>query len=181
MKADGEFDVIVVGAGLSGIAAGHYLQALCPGMRFTILEGRQAIGGTWDLFRYPGVRSDSDMFTLGYSFRPWGSDASFAPGPAIRDYVAATAGEEGIDRHIRFGHRVTGADWDSGQARWTVAAATGAGDERLCCRFLFFCSGYYDYALAHDPDWTGRDSFSGRIVHPQFWPPDVDHAGRRVV
>jgi monooxygenase len=175
------FDVVVVGAGLSGIAAGHYLQTLCPGLSYTILEGRQAIGGTWDLFRYPGVRSDSDMFTLGYSFRPWESDASFAPGPAIRDYVVATAKEEGIDSHIRFGHRVTGADWDSAAARWDVVAATAHGEVRLSCRFLFFCSGYYDYAGGHDPQWPGRERFSGRIVHPQQWPADLDCTGRRVV
>ncbi len=180
--ADGAFDVIVVGAGLSGIAAGHYLQTLCPGMSYVILESRQAIGGTWDLFRYPGVRSDSDMFTLGYSFRPWESDAAFAPGPAIREYVNATAREEGIDRHIRFGHRVTGADWDSAQARWTVRASTqDHGDLRLSGRFVFFCSGYYDYEAGHVPDWPGRASFVGRIVHPQHWPADTDYAGKRVV
>ncbi|HXE47086.1 MAG TPA: NAD(P)/FAD-dependent oxidoreductase, partial [Ramlibacter sp.] len=121
------FDVIVVGAGLSGVAAGHYLQTLCPGFSYVILESRQAIGGTWDLFRYPGVRSDSDMFTLGYSFRPWQSDASFAAGPDIRNYVTDTAREEGMDRHIRFGHRVTAANWNSAQARWTVSAATDQG------------------------------------------------------
>jgi monooxygenase len=163
-SAPAYFDVLVVGAGLSGIAAGHYLQTLCPDRTYAILEGRQAIGGTWDLFRYPGVRSDSDMFTLGYSFRPWESDASFASGPVIRDYVVATARQEGIDGHIRFGHRVTGADWDSAQARWNV-----------------FCSGYYDYERGHDPQWPGRESFAGRIVHPQQWPADVDFAGRRVV
>ncbi|MDB5947892.1 MAG: NAD(P)/FAD-dependent oxidoreductase, partial [Ramlibacter sp.] len=175
------FDVIVVGAGLSGIAAGHYLQTLCPGRSYAILEGRQAIGGTWDLFRYPGVRSDSDMFTLGYSFRPWEGDASFAPGGAIREYVVATAREEGIDTHIRFGHRVTGAEWDSEQARWNLAASSGHGELRLSCRFLFFCSGYYDYARGHDPGWPGRETFAGRIVHPQHWPKDVDATGRKVV
>ncbi len=176
------YDVIVVGAGLSGIAAGHYLQTLCPSLSYVILESRQAIGGTWDLFRYPGVRSDSDMFTLGYSFRPWESDASFAPGPAIREYVAETAREEGIDKHIRFGHRVTGAQWDSVQARWSVSASTEeSGALRMTCRFLFFCSGYYDYALAHAPEWPGRETFAGRIVHPQHWPADLQHAGRKVV
>lgn len=176
------FDVIVIGAGLSGIAAGHYLQTLCPGLSYVILEGRQAIGGTWDLFRYPGVRSDSDMSTLGYSFRPWQSDASFAPGPAIREYVAATAREEGIDRQIRFGHRVTAADWDSIQARWTVSGSAGeSGVLHLTCRFLFFCSGYYDYAQGHQPDWPGRDAFAGPIVHPQHWPANLDCANRQVV
>ncbi len=176
------FDVVVVGAGLSGIAAGHYLQTLCPTLSYVILESRQAIGGTWDLFRYPGVRSDSDMFTLGYSFRPWESDASFAPGPVIREYVTATARDEGIDRHIRFGHRVTGADWDSAQARWTLAVGTdAAGRQTLTGRFVFFCSGYYDYEAGYEPEWPGRETFAGRIVHPQHWPPDVDCAGRQVV
>ena len=177
------FDVVVVGAGLSGIAAGHYLQDLCPGRSYVILEARQAIGGTWDLFRYPGVRSDSDMFTLGYSFRPWESDSSFAQGAAIREYVTATAREQGIDRHIRFGHRVTGADWDSQRACWSVTAIAGEDghEQRISCRFLYFCSGYYDYDQGHDPDWPGRQDFQGRIVHPQQWPADLDFAGRKVV
>ena len=136
------FDVVVVGAGLSGIAAGHYLQAICPDRSYAILESRGAIGGTWDLFRYPGVRSDSDMFTLGYTFRPWESDAAFADGPAIREYVRATAREEGIDSRIRFGHRVTSAEWESAQACWTVTASTADGDAQFRCAFLFFCSGY---------------------------------------
>ncbi|MGZ5194297.1 MAG: flavin-containing monooxygenase [Ramlibacter sp.] len=182
MSAAAEFDVVIVGAGISGIAAAHYLRALCPGRSFTILESRQAIGGTWDLFRYPGVRSDSDMFTLGYSFRPWESNASFAAGPLIREYVTATAREEGIDRHIRFGHRVTGAQWDSQQARWTVSAATGDGaSAHITCRFLFFCSGYYDYERGHEPEFAGRESFAGTIAHPQHWPEGLDHAGKKVV
>ena len=180
------FDVVVVGAGLSGIAAAHYLQSLCPDRSYVILENRQAIGGTWDLFRYPGVRSDSDMFTLGYSFRPWESDTSFAAGPAIRDYVNATARDEGIDQHIRFGHRVTGADWDGRQARWHVTAALSAPGEltrevRFACRFLFFCSGYYNYEHGHEPQWPGREDFRGRIVHPQHWPADLDYRHKKVV
>jgi len=183
MSAAAEFDVVIVGAGISGIAAAHYLQALCPGRTFTILESRQAIGGTWDLFRYPGVRSDSDMFTLGYSFRPWQSDASFAAGPLIREYVTETARAEGIDRHIRFGHRVTGAQWDSQQARWTVSAAidNGGSAATLTCRFLFFCSGYYDYEHGHEPEFAGRETFAGTIVHPQHWPEGLDYTGKRVV
>jgi monooxygenase len=182
MSAAAEFDVVIVGAGISGIAAAHYLQALCPGRTYTILESRQAIGGTWDLFRYPGVRSDSDMFTLGYSFRPWESDASFAAGPLIRNYVTDTARTEGIARHIRFGHRVTGAQWDSQQARWTVSAATDDGmNSDIACRFLFFCSGYYDYERGHEPEFAGRESFAGTIVHPQHWPEGLDYAGKRVV
>lgn len=181
MDAEESFDVVVVGAGLSGIAAGYHLGNACPGRRYVILESRQAIGGTWDLFRYPGVRSDSDMYTLGYSFRPWNDNASFAAGPAIRDYVTATAREFGIDRHIRFGHRVTGAAWDSAQARWTVEVSTAQGARRLSCRFLFFCSGYYDYERGHDPEFEGRDVFQGPIVHPQHWPAGLDYEGRRVV
>jgi monooxygenase len=182
-EGDVFIDVVVVGAGLSGIAAGHYLQTLCRARTYVILESRDAIGGTWDLFRYPGVRSDSDMSTLGYSFRPWASDVSFAAGPAIRDYVRATAREEGIDRHIRFGHRVTGADWDSRSARWTVSATRGDGKEpvRFTCRFLFFCSGYYDYARGHEPEWPGRASFPGTVVHPQHWPAGLDYLGKRVI
>lgn len=176
-----EFDVVVVGAGLSGIAAAHHLQAGCPGRTYVVLEGRDAIGGTWDLFRYPGVRSDSDMFTLGYSFRPWASDAAIAPGPAIRDYIRDTARAHGIDRHIRYGHRVTAAAWDSRQARWTVQVRAGDAALRFSCRFLFFCSGYYDYAQGYQPQWAGREQYAGRVVHPQHWPEDLSVAGRRVV
>ena len=176
-----EFDVVVVGAGLSGIAAAHYLQRECPQERFVLLEGRDAIGGTWDLFRYPGVRSDSDMFTLGYSFRPWTSDASIARGPDIRKYIEDTAREEGVLPHIRFGHRVTAAHWDSGAARWTLEVLADGQAQRFTCRFVFFCSGYYDYAQGYEPQWPGRDSFRGRIVHPQHWPADLDYAGKQVV
>ena len=177
------FDVVVVGAGLSGIAASHYLQTLCPARSHVVLESRNAIGGTWDLFRYPGVRSDSDMSTLGYSFRPWTDDASFAPAAAIRDYVEATAREEGIDRHIRFGHRVTAANWDSTRARWrvTVSADGNRSEKSIECRFLFFCSGYYDYERGYEPAFTGRHDFTGPVVHPQRWPVDLDYAGKRVI
>lgn len=174
-------DVVVVGAGLSGVAAAHYLRRECPGETFLILEGRDAIGGTWDLFRYPGVRSDSDMFTLGYSFRPWTSDAAIAQGPAIRDYIRETARDEGVLPHIRFGHRVVSADWDSQRALWTVEAVHAGQPVRFACRFLFFCSGYYDYGQGHDPQWPGREQFGGRVVHPQQWPEDLDYAGKRVV
>jgi len=184
-SVDTAFDVVIVGAGLSGIAAAHYLQALLPQHSYTILESREAIGGTWDLFRYPGVRSDSDMYTLGYSFRPWEGDSSFAAGPAILDYVRATARDEGIGPHIRFGHRVTAAAWDSRRARWTVTTAVTAssatGEARFTCRFLFFCSGYYDYAQGHVPQWPGQEAFRGRVVHPQSWPQELDWQDRNVV
>jgi len=176
-----EVDVVVVGAGLSGVAAGHYLRSLCPDRSFVMLEGREAIGGTWDLFRYPGVRSDSDMFTLGYTFRPWTSDAAIAEGGAIRDYIRATAREEGLLDRIRLRHRVLAADWDGGQARWTLQVDADGVPQTMRCRFLFFCSGYYDYQAGHAPELAGRDDFTGRIAHPQHWPADLDYAGRRVV
>jgi cation diffusion facilitator CzcD-associated flavoprotein CzcO len=172
---------VVVGAGLSGVAAAHYLRRQCPQERFVILEGRDAIGGTWDLFRYPGIRSDSDMFTLGYTFRPWTSDASIADGASIRDYIRDTARDEGILPQIRFGHRVTSANWDAAAARWSVDVESAGEAKRFTCRFLFFCSGYYDYEQGYEPEWPGRESFSGRIVHPQHWPADLDYAGKKVV
>ncbi len=175
------FDVLVVGAGLSGIAAAHYLQSQCPDRSFALLEGRDAIGGTWDLFRYPGIRSDSDMFTLGYTFRPWTSDASIAQGEAIREYIRATAREEGVASKIRFRHRVSGANWDPATARWTVQVDAAGTPRTFTCRFLFFCSGYYDYARGHDPEFAGREQFGGRVVHPQHWPEDLDVTGKRVV
>ena len=179
--ASTDFDVVVVGAGLSGIAAAHHLRQRCPKERFVILEGRHAIGGTWDLFRYPGVRSDSDMFTLGYSFRPWTSDATIAQGPEIRRYIEDTARAEGTLDRIRFGHRVVAAHWDSAQARWTLDVEAEGAMLRFTCRFAFFCSGYYDYAQGHAPRWPGQDIFGGRIVHPQHWPEDLELAHRRVV
>ncbi|MEJ1968216.1 MAG: NAD(P)/FAD-dependent oxidoreductase [Rhizomicrobium sp.] len=177
------FDVIIVGAGLSGIGAGYHLQASCPGKTYAILEGRDAIGGTWDLFRYPGIRSDSDMYTLGYIFKPWVEAKAIADGPSIRNYVRETAAENGIDKHIRFNTKVTRADWSSAAARWTVEAEAGAGKTpvRFTCNFLFMCSGYYDYAGGHDPEFPGKAGFAGTIVHPQFWPETLDYAGKKVV
>ena len=180
-------DTIIVGAGLSGIGAAVHLQNDFPGRRFTILESRAAIGGTWDLFRYPGVRSDSDMFTLGYAFKPWTDAKSLADGPAIRRYIVDTAVEHGLDRQIRFGHQVLRADWSSADARWTLeiahaADATGATRRsRISCNFLLACSGYYRYSEGHAPEFAGAADFNGRIVHPQFWPADLDYAGKRVV
>ncbi len=176
-------DVIVVGAGLSGIAAGHHLQARCPWASYAILEARDAMGGTWDLFRYPGIRSDSDMHTLGYSFRPWRDGPSIADGASIRRYIEETAAEEGIDRQIRFGHRVLAADWSTPDARWLVTVERTDTGERveLTCGFLFSCSGYYRYDHGYLPDFAGMDRFGGTIVHPQAWPEDLDVAGKRIV
>ena len=176
-------DVVIVGAGLSGVGAAHYLQDRCPWASYTILEGRGAIGGTWDLFRYPGVRSDSDMFTLGYSFRPWESDRALAGGGSIRDYISDTARQEGIDRRIRYHHRVVRAEWSSADACWTLAMErTDTGETRdMRCRFLFSCTGYYRYDRGYLPDFPGMDRFEGTLVHPQFWPEDLDYSGKRVV
>jgi cation diffusion facilitator CzcD-associated flavoprotein CzcO len=175
------FDVMIVGAGLSGIGAAYHLQAEAPRKSYVILEGRDAIGGTWDLFRYPGIRSDSDMFTLGYNFKPWTEAKAIADGPSIRKYVRATASENGIDKNIRFNHMVKRASWDSSTARWTVEAETAGQIARFTCNFLFMCSGYYAYSGGHDPEFTGRETFKGRIVHPQKWPEDLDYTGKRVV
>jgi cation diffusion facilitator CzcD-associated flavoprotein CzcO len=176
-------DVLVVGAGLSGVAAGHYLQQRCPWATYAILEGRDALGGTWDLFRYPGIRSDSDMFTLGYSFRPWDGERSIADGPSIRRYIQQTAAAEGIDRHIRYRHRVVRAEWSTEQACWQVTAErTDTGETlELSCDFLFLCTGYYRYEHGHQPAFPGLDSFTGTFVHPQHWPEDLDVTGQKVV
>jgi cation diffusion facilitator CzcD-associated flavoprotein CzcO len=176
-------DVLIVGAGLSGIGAGHYVQAECPWASYAIFEARDAIGGTWDLFRYPGVRSDSDMFTLGYKFRPWPSDQSIADGGSILRYIKDVAAEDGIDRHIRFNHRIVGADWSSADAVWHVRAVrSDTGDTvHLTCGFLFSCTGYYRYDGGYLPDFAGMERFPGAIVHPQHWPDDLDYGGKRVV
>ncbi|BCJ48837.1 monooxygenase flavin-binding family protein [Actinoplanes sp. NBRC 14428] len=169
------FDVLIVGAGLSGIGAAWRLRQRRPGTTYAILEARAAMGGTWDLFRYPGVRSDSDMFTLGYPFRPWRGDRSMAAGDAILRYIRDTADEGGITPHIRFGTRVTAASW--ADSRWTVTTGNGT----FTCDFLYACAGYYDYAHGYQPDFPGLDDFRGTLVHPQFWPAGLDYAGKRVV
>ncbi|HEY3018556.1 MAG TPA: NAD(P)/FAD-dependent oxidoreductase [Solirubrobacteraceae bacterium] len=176
-------DVLIVGAGLSGIAAGYHLQAGCPGKSYAILESRDSIGGTWDLFRYPGIRSDSDMFTLGYGFRPWKAAKAIADGPAILEYVKDTAREYGIDRHIRFNHRVVRAEWSSDDQRWTVEVERTDTQEtvQLTAGFLFTCTGYYRYDEGYTPELPGTERFKGQIVHPQHWSDDVDYAGKRVV
>jgi cation diffusion facilitator CzcD-associated flavoprotein CzcO len=177
------FDVLIVGAGISGIGAGYHLQTRCPGRSYAILEGRETLGGTWDLFRYPGIRSDSDMYTLGYSFRPWTEPKSIADGRAILSYLEETARAYGIDHRIRFRHSVKRASWSSEGARWTVEAERGEAREpvRFTCNFLFVCAGYYDYEQGYTPEFPGTERFAGRIVHPQRWSEDVAWAGKRVV
>ncbi len=175
------FDVLIVGAGLSGIGAAWHLQRGCPGKAWAILEARAALGGTWDLFRYPGVRSDSDMYTLGYAFQPWTEGKAIADGPSIRRYIAQTARDNGIDRHIRYGYKVVGAQWSSIDAYWRVEAEHGGRRVWLRTRFLYMCSGYYSYDEAYRPRFDGEDAFAGRIVQPQFWPVDLDYRGRHVV
>ncbi|HEX4186609.1 MAG TPA: NAD(P)/FAD-dependent oxidoreductase [Solirubrobacteraceae bacterium] len=176
-------DVVIVGAGLSGIGAGYHLQANCPDRSYAILEARDSIGGTWDLFRYPGIRSDSDMYTLGYSFRPWSDAKSIADGASILEYVRSTASENGIDERIRFGHRVVRAEWSSVDTRWTLTALHGEHGEtvELSCSFLLMCSGYYRYDEGYTPELPGHERFRGQIVHPQHWSTDIDYDGRRAI
>src|SRR5215831_249659 len=179
------FDVLIMGAGLSGIDAAYHLQKYCPKKSYVILEQRERIGGTWDLFRYPGVRSDSDMLTMGYSFRPWTNPKAIAPGEDIRNYVAQTARDEGIDRHIRFRHRVLRATWSSQDAAWTVTALREGADGReeqvtLTCNFLFSCAGYYRYSAGYLPEFPNACRFRGIMVHPQVWPEELNYAGKRV-
>jgi monooxygenase len=176
-------DVIVVGAGISGIGAAYHLQTSSPDRSFMILEGRADIGGTWDLFRYPGVRADSDMHTLGFSFKPWKHATSIADGPSILEYIRETVDEYDIERHIRFDHRVTTAAWSTDDARWTITATHTDTNETstYTCSFLFMCSGYYSYKGGYTPEFAGIDDFEGRVVHPQQWPDDLDYAGKQVV
>ncbi len=175
--------MLIVGAGLSGIGAACHLQGNCPGKSYAILEARECSGGTWDLFKYPGIRSDSDMYTLGYSFRPWSQLKSIADGPAILDYVRQVAVEHGVEAKIHFNHRVVRAEWSSADARWSVEATRGAEGEsvRISCNFLFLCSGYYRYDEGYTPDFPGSERFAGPIVHPQHWDESIDYTGKRVV
>ncbi|HQX54427.1 MAG TPA: NAD(P)/FAD-dependent oxidoreductase [Pyrinomonadaceae bacterium] len=194
------FDVLIIGAGLSGIGAGARLRMDCPEKSFAILEGREASGGTWDLFRYPGIRSDSDMFTLGYRFRPWSEPKAIADGPSILNYIRETATEYNLDKEIRYGHRVRRAAWSSEDSQWTVEAETrpvgsvstpgkngtlaDAGDPdtvHFTCKFLYLCTGYYDYTSGYTPEWPGFDDYTGTVVHPQKWPEDLDYEGKNVV
>ena len=198
------FDVLIIGAGLSGIGAGAHLRMRCPSKTFAILEGRAAMGGTWDLFRYPGVRSDSDMYTLGYRFRPWRDPEAIADAPAILKYIRETAKEYDLDKEIRYSTRVRRAEWSSADARWTIEAETpplgsvsaqangydgsreGADVQSVetsyfTCSFLYLCTGYYDYEAGYTPEWPGFDRYKGVVVHPQKWPEEMDHTGKSVV
>jgi cation diffusion facilitator CzcD-associated flavoprotein CzcO len=175
------YDVLIVGAGISGIGAAWHIKTRCPGRTFAIFEARHAMGGTWDLFRYPGVRSDSDMFTLGFAFRPWTEAKAIADGPSILRYLSETARDHGLDRHIQYGRKVTSASWSSADSRWTVTFERGDAREQVTCNFLHMCAGYYNYARGYRPSFAGEEAFVGQIVHPQFWPTDLDYRNKRVV
>lgn len=176
-----DVDVLIVGAGLSGIGAACHLRSESPHRTFLLFEGREDLGGTWDLFRYPGIRSDSDMHTLGYSFKPWTDEKSIADGPSILSYLRQTVAEHEIASHIRYSHRVTHASWSSERSYWSITAETPAGTVTLTAAFVFMCAGYYSYVAGHSPAFEGRESFSGQIIHPQDWPEDLAYAGKRVV
>ncbi|MBL8181123.1 MAG: NAD(P)/FAD-dependent oxidoreductase [Blastocatellia bacterium] len=180
------FDVLIIGAGLSGIGAGAHLRELCPDKTFAILEGRERSGGTWELFRYPGIRSDSDMFTLGYSFRPWTEAKAIADGPSILNYIRETARDYDLEKEIRYGHRVTRAEWSSVDSMWTVKAETRPVgsvpvSESIKCKFLYLCTGYYEYESGFTPDWPSIKNYNGTVVHPQFWPEELDYADKDVL
>ncbi len=176
-----ELDVLIVGAGISGIGAGYHLQNDCPGLEYLIVEGRPRLGGTWDLFRYPGIRSDSDMYTLGYSFRPWTDPKAIADGPSILRYLEDTAAEYGIDQRIRYDHRVVSAEWSSDEARWTVHVDHDGKRRLFRVRFLMMCTGYYRYSAGYTPNFPGVDSFDGDIIHPQKWPEAFNYDGKRII
>jgi cation diffusion facilitator CzcD-associated flavoprotein CzcO len=174
------YDVIIVGAGISGIGTAYWLQRKCPGKTYAVLEARERIGGTWDLFRYPGIRSDSDMFTFGYRFKPWENPKSLSDGESIRKYLKETAQEYGIEPHIRFGHKVLAANWSSEEQLWSLEVAHGGQTTALNTRFLYLCAGYYSYEEGYRPGFPGEETFRGSLVHPQFWPQDLDYTGKKV-
>lgn len=176
-------DVLIVGAGISGVGSAYHLQRHCPDKTYAIIEAREAVGGTWDLFRYPGIRSDSDMYTFGFKFKPWVSPKAISPGEDIRRYVAEAATENGIDRHIRFRHRVIAANWCSDTARWTATVKDLASGEvrEISSRFFLSCGGYYNYEHGYTPEFAGMDAFKGTIIHPQHWPQDLDYTGKRII
>lgn len=174
-------DVVIVGAGISGVSAAWHLQDRCPSKSYAILEKRPDMGGTWDLFRYPGIRSDSDMYTLGFRFRPWTERQAIADGKPILDYVKSTAAMYGIDKHMRFQQRVIGADWSSADNRWNLQIDSNGTLSTLTCSFLFLCSGYYNYEEGYAPKFAGAEDFTGPIIHPQHWPEDLDYQDKNVV
>ena len=175
-------DVLIIGAGLSGIGAASHLEREAPNKSYAILESRGAMGGTWDLFRYPGIRSDSDMHTLGYSFKPWKHDRAIADGPAILDYIRETAREYDVEKHIRYNHRATKISWDSSRALWTVSIEKqGASAGTISCNFIYSCTGYYRYDKGYTPDFPDIEQFKGQVIHPQLWPEDLDYADKNVV
>ena len=174
-------DVVVVGAGISGISAAWHLQDRCPSKSYAVLERRDDLGGTWDLFKYPGIRSDSDMFTLGFRFKPWESSVSIADGASIKNYISEAANENGIDKHIRYRHKVLAAEWSDAENHWTLTVDNDGQQQELTCSFLFACSGYYNYDEGYLPKFEGYDDFEGTIVHPQHWPEDLDYAGKKIV
>ncbi|HYZ67730.1 MAG TPA: NAD(P)/FAD-dependent oxidoreductase, partial [Mycobacterium sp.] len=174
-------DVVIVGAGISGISAAWHLQDRCPDKNYVVLERRENLGGTWDLFKYPGIRSDSDMFTLGFRFKPWTSEKAIADGPSIMAYLKETVAEYGIDKHIRYGQKVVGADWSDAENRWTVRVERDGEEVELKASFLFACSGYYNYDEGYTPEFAGSEDFEGTIIHPQHWPEEVDYAGKKIV
>ncbi|GGB24514.1 FAD-containing monooxygenase EthA [Flexivirga endophytica] len=180
MPLQDHYDVLVVGAGLSGIDAGYRIQTMCPGADYAILEARETLGGTWDLFRYPGIRSDSDMFTLGFPFEPWTGEKSIADGADILQYLKDTAAKYGIDRRIVYSTKVTEADWSSTDARWTLTVTTPEGTFTVTADFVYLCSGYYNYDQGYRPDFAGIDDFAGDVIHPQFWPDDLDVDGKKI-
>jgi len=175
------FDVIIVGAGISGVSAAVHLSQACPEKSYCILERRESVGGTWDLFKYPGIRSDSDMHTLGFNFKPWKESKSIADGPAILKYVKETTHEYGLNEHIKFSHKLTNAQWSSHEAKWTLDVDNANSQTQISCNFLFMCSGYYSHDEVHDPQIKGVESFAGEVVRPQFWPEGLEHKGKRVV
>ena len=174
-------DVVIVGAGISGISTAWHLQDRCPTKSYAILERRENIGGTWDLFKYPGIRSDSDMFTLGFRFKPWTSSRAIADGQSIWNYINEAAVENGIDKHIRTGHRVTSVDWSDADNRWTINIETAGEQQQLTASFLSVCSGYYNYDEGYSPEFPGAEDFKGQIIHPQHWPEGLDYAGKKIV